>query len=136
MATVTIEMPGQPVGKGRPRFVVRTGHAYTPRKTRTYEEALRQQAKLAMMGGAPLYGPLQCEIQVHIRPPRSWPKWRQKEAIDGIELPASRPDWDNYIKTIDALNAIVWHDDSQVTDGTFIKRYSENPRLVIKVSQI
>ena len=40
---VEIEISGQPIGKGRPRFT-KTGHAYTPTKTREYEKRLHAAA--------------------------------------------------------------------------------------------
>ena len=39
MKTVELIIEGEPVGKARPRFT-RTGHAYTPDKTRKYEQAV------------------------------------------------------------------------------------------------
>lgn len=44
-------------------------------------------------------------------------------------------DWDNYHKlTMDALNGIVWEDDSQITSVQVIKHYDkENPRVEITI---
>ena len=35
-----LTIPGRPLPKGRPRFT-RTGHAYTPRTTKVYEQKIR-----------------------------------------------------------------------------------------------
>ena len=43
LTKVEIELSGQPVGKGRPRFT-KTGHAYTPEKTKEYERRLHAAA--------------------------------------------------------------------------------------------
>ena len=40
---VEIEVSGQPIGKGRPRFT-KAGHAYTPTKTREYEKRIQAAA--------------------------------------------------------------------------------------------
>lgn len=46
----------------------------------------------------------------------------------------SRPDWDNVGKFIsDALNKIYWRDDSVLCEVGVRKRYSENPRIEIKI---
>jgi Holliday junction resolvase RusA-like endonuclease len=44
-----------------------------------------------------------------------------------------KPDLDNIIKQLDALNGIVWKDDSKIAALTSTKSYSEEPRLVINV---
>lgn len=38
--SISFSVPGEPVGKGRPRFT-RTGHPYTPGKTGSYESLVR-----------------------------------------------------------------------------------------------
>lgn len=49
MTAVVVNIPGQPVPKGRPRFT-RGGFAYTPDKTRKYEKLVAGLAKTAMAG--------------------------------------------------------------------------------------
>lgn len=49
MRAVVVNIPGQPVPKGRPRFT-RGGFAYTPDKTRKYEKLVAGLAKTAMAG--------------------------------------------------------------------------------------
>lgn len=52
-------------------------------------------------------------------------------------LPTIKPDTSNYIKSFeDALNGIVWKDDSQITDIHAYKRYSENPRIELEIEEI
>lgn len=49
----------------------------------------------------------------------------------------ARPDWDNVGKFIsDALNKIYWRDDSVLCEVGVRKRYSENPRIEIKIYAI
>lgn len=44
--TITVTIPGEPVGKGRPKFT-KAGTAYTPPKTRAYENKVAFLYKLA-----------------------------------------------------------------------------------------
>jgi len=59
------------------------------------------------------------------------PSWSRKKTVAAI----SRPDADNYGKAaLDALNEVVWGDDSQVVDLRVIKSYAERPQLLIEVA--
>lgn len=132
---ISFTVPGTPIAKGRPRFSMRGGfaRAYTPAKTRSYEDAIRIEAVNAMGGRAPLDEALTVVVTAYVPIPKSMPRKRRQDAIDGLLKPLTRPDWDNYGKCLDALNGIVWRDDSLVTDAIVRKRYSERPRLVITV---
>ncbi len=51
-------------------------------------------------------------------------------------LPTIRPDWDNLGKLIsDAMNKIVYDDDGQLTDVRVRKRYSEEPRVEVIMTE-
>lgn len=130
---VVIELPGIPEGKGRPRFVRRTGHAYTPEKTRSYEGALKHQAHMAMAGRDPLDGPISVKVEAHFPVPQSWSGKKRAAALAGDLLHTTRPDWENIAKMLDALNEVVWRDDRQVAIGLITKHYSTRPRLHIVV---
>ncbi|HWE19664.1 MAG TPA: RusA family crossover junction endodeoxyribonuclease [Hyphomicrobiaceae bacterium] len=134
--TVRIELAGEPRGKGRPRFSRRSGIAYTPGSTRTYEAALRHEAALAMQGRAPLDGPLSVTVDAWMPIPASWSRRRQLQASTGLIRPTGRPDIDNLVKTLDALNRVVWRDDSQIVLIQVSKRYAERPRLDVVVSRL
>ena len=54
----------------------------------------------------------------------------------GRRRPAKKPDLDNLVKTIDALNTIAFHDDSQFVDVKANKWYSEHPKTRIIISEI
>jgi Holliday junction resolvase RusA-like endonuclease len=128
-----IELLGEPRGKGRPRFVRRTGHAYTPQRTASYEAMLRHEAALAMAGRAPLEGPLLVQVAAHFEIPASWSAKKRAAALAGEIRPTKRPDWENVAKMLDAFNAVVWRDDAQVVSGLIEKFYSDRPRLHIEV---
>lgn len=133
---ITITLLGEPRGKGRPRFSRRSGHAYTPAETRSYEGALRYAAQEAMKGRVPLEGPLDVAVYARFSVPQSWSKRMRAQALCGVIRPAKRPDWENIAKMLDAFNEVVWRDDAQIVDGTIRKEYSERPALVVVVKPV
>lgn len=130
---IEIVVLGVPVAKGRPRFAKATGHTYTPEKTRNFEAALKYAAEQVMGVRPPLDGPLTLEIDVRLPITPSWPKKRQDEALSGKLRPTKKPDFDNYAKTVDALNMVVWVDDGQVVEAKVSKHYSNKPGMWIRV---
>lgn len=130
---ITIELAGEPKGKGRPRFARATGHTYTPAATRSYEAALRYAAQEAMAGKPPLEGALSLRVEAYLPIPASWSKRKQLRASMILIRPTTKPDFDNLMKPLDALNKVVWRDDSQIVTVSFAKFYSERPRLVVGV---
>ncbi len=134
--SVVIELAGEPKGKGRPRFSRQSGHAYTPQPTRTYEAMLRYAAQVKMAGSAPMEGPLRIEVLAAFPVPQSWSKKKQAAAHAGTVRPTGKPDLDNVLKMLDALNAVVWKDDAQIVVAAITKRYSDRPRLRLEVEQL
>lgn len=132
---ITISLPGIPQGKGRPRFVRKTGHAFTPAKTRSYESMLQGVAIDAMRGLNPIEGPVRVEVEAYFPVPASWSKAKRSAALLGITRPAKKPDADNLLKILDALNEVVFHDDAQIVSATVDKHYSDQPRLVVKIGK-
>lgn len=133
---ISFTIPGAPVAKGRPRVTSRGGfaRAYTPAKTRHYEDLIKCEAFAAMGGRAPLDEPVSMVVTAYVAPPKSLSKKSRQDALDGVLKPSTRPDLDNYAKcALDACNAIVFRDDSLITDLIVRKRYSERPRLTITV---
>ena len=130
---IEIVVLGKPVPKGRPRFNTATGRAYTPEKTASFEAQLKYAAQQVMGDRPPLSGPLTLEMEVVLPVSASWPKKRQAAALSGSELPTRKPDFDNYQKTVDALNLVVWFDDGQIVQSTFLKRYGDKPGMWIRV---
>lgn len=104
-----------PVAKARPRFT-RNGRTYTPKSTRQAEESLAYIARLVRQLSHPWEGEVSLQIQVYLTRPKSSKR----------PSPTVKPDLDNYIKLVcDALNGIVWRDDSQVTQVSASKTYCE-----------
>jgi Holliday junction resolvase RusA-like endonuclease len=133
MTKISIYLSGQPVGKGRPRFT-RTGHAYTPVKTRRYEHKLAAEASNWMMLRSmdPITQPCRVAILAQFQIPKSWPK-RRREAATAGEVYPGLPDIDNVAKiALDALNGVCFEDDKQVYELKVSKRYGE-PMILIEV---
>jgi Holliday junction resolvase RusA-like endonuclease len=106
---VTFQVEATPVGKGN--FV----SAYTPTKTRDYEDLIRDAAKQAMGSSVPLKTPVAVYIYITVPVPQSYSKKRSKACLEGLERPCKKPDCDNIMKAfLDAMNKIVYDDDSQV----------------------
>jgi len=133
---LVIDLPGEPKGKGRPRFSRKTGTAYTPPETRSYEAELKWVAKLAMKGRDPIAGPVEVFVTAVMSVPASWSGIRRRHALEGGLRPVVRPDADNLSKMLDALNALVWRDDNQIVDLHISKHYGASPCLHIKVDPL
>lgn len=138
MKRVEILIEGNPVPKGRPKFSVRGGfaRAYTPAKTRAYEEIVRQQGIVAMEGSEPLETPLNVSVRLFMQIPKSFTKAQKAKAYTGELAHTKKPDLDNLAKVLDGLNGVVWKDDSQIVRMVLEKRYSDYPRTEIVVSEV
>lgn len=132
MMEITFTLPGGPQGKGRPRYVRRTGRAYTPDKTVAYEELVRQRFIEAANGQDFGEGPVFVIITAFFQIPKSFSKKKTEQAIEGTLYPTKKPDWDNIGKIIcDALNGIAYKDDSQVVAATVVKVYGIGQKVEV-----
>lgn len=135
---VEIRLGGPPRGKGRPRTTVRNGFAqiYTDPKTAKYETQLRYAAAQEMAGRRPTALPVALSMTVGFAVPTAWSKKKCAAALLGHVRPCVKPDFDNTLKLIDALNGIVFVDDKQVVDARVKKIYTETPGLTIEIKTI
>lgn len=122
---------GTPQGKGRPRFG--NGHAYTPEKTRDYEELVgweyKRQVNKFYEGAVAIF------IYAYYAVPKS-AKERAK-MLSGEIRPQGKPDIDNIAKIIcDSLNGIAYKDDAQVVELRVYKYYAETPCVKVLVGEI
>ena len=79
-------------------------------------------------------GPIELELSFGCRVPKSWSKKKQDEVTNGFIKHTSKPDLDNLIKCVkDALNGVVWLDDSQVHNIIASKFYIHKPQTYIKI---
>jgi Holliday junction resolvase RusA-like endonuclease len=132
--TLFFEVPGEPVGKARPRFT-RQGHAYTPKKTSDYEREVRNSFRIAYPAHEPMAGPVSMEVYAFFGVPKSWPMKKREAALRSESLlPTGRPDASNVLKAVeDALNGLAYLDDSQIVDASVQKRYASRPRVEVSL---
>lgn len=138
---ISFRVEGEPIGKGRPRVTARGGkfaHAYTPKKTKEYEDKIRFEFMASTCEKMPVFEkgvPLKAEITIAFSIPQSYTKKKQEQCRNGLLVPTKKPDIDNVIKCIfDAIsNDYCFHDDSQVTEVVAEKIYSETPYVDVKI---
>lgn len=124
---ITIEIPGKPIAKKRPKFSTRGKfvRAYNDQET---EESLflhhvgEQVSKI-------LEGPLAIVLHFHMpRPKGHFGTGRNagKLKAKAPEHHTSKPDVDNLEKfVLDCLNGVAWNDDAQIVSSTKRKFYTE-----------
>jgi Holliday junction resolvase RusA-like endonuclease len=124
---VTFSVDAIPHGKGRPRFR-RIGNfvsTYTDAKTKTYEALVKEEAQKAMGSSEPLETPVAFYCHIRLPVPKSYPKKRVEACLSCSEWPTKKPDWDNVAKSVaDAMNDVVYLDDSQIVFASISKKYS------------
>ncbi|WP_286973563.1 RusA family crossover junction endodeoxyribonuclease [Pseudomonas sp.] len=133
---VSFLVPGEPIGKGRPRIGRVGAHArmFTPAKTANYESLIALAAQQAMQGRELIAGPVLLEMNM-LHPIReSWSKKKKAGALSGEIAPTIKCDADNCLKAIcDALNGVVWKDDVQVVNVVLSKRFAATPCVKVRV---
>lgn len=132
LPVIDFTIPGDPIAKGRPRFAKRGNFVatFTPKKTSEYERLVKLCSYQAMFGRAPFDAPIYLAVDIYLPIPTSWSKRKQIAAAKGEIGATKKPDADNVLKAVkDAMNGIVYTDDSRVTDVVIRKRYSPTPRV-------
>lgn len=130
---ITIEFEGEIVAKGRPRVTKRG--TFTPKKTRDFEKYVRLVTKTNVK--EPILGGVAVDIMVMKMPPISWSKKKRRDAIVGEIIPTTRPDVDNYAKSIlDGMSGVAFEDDSSILDLRVKKKYAEKDGAVVMVKKI
>ena len=97
----------RPLAKGRPRFVMKTGHAYTPKATLDYEK------EIAWLYNGPKFAEGPIWVSLTFDEYKTIIKIREMD----VETTFSklRGDIDNYAKSIlDGLNGVAFTDDKQI----------------------
>jgi len=123
-AEVYFEIDGKVRGKGRPRAVCVNGkpRLYTPKTTRDWEAKIAGAAHRALVHGIvpPFFRAgtaVEVEISVFV-----------KDCL-------KKPDADNVAKSVlDAMNGVVYADDSQVVDLVVQKTNAMSPSLSVLVT--
>ena len=124
---VTFKLDADPVGKQRARYARRGNfvQTYTPDKTRNYESLIKEAAIEAMGSSEPLETPVTLYLYIRAPIPKSLPKKRIEACLNGLEKPIKKPDASNVLKSVeDAMNGVVYKDDSQIVNIHVSKVYS------------
>lgn len=132
---IKFTIPGEPKGKGRPRFT-KQGRTYTPDATTSYENLVR----VIFMQAYPSYEPIPKDTPLTARLtafydiPKGASKKKALSMKNGEIRPTKKPDTDNIAKIVlDALNGLAYHDDAQIVELTVIKTYSLIPRVEVSI---
>lgn len=133
---IKFTIPGRLAGKARIRRDGRGGaHFFKDDRTRAAENNVGWSAARAMGNRPPIEGPVSVEIDEWRAKPKSWSEKKKHAAI----YVTGKPDCDNLSKLIcDAMNGIVYRDDSQISDLEVHRRYSvhgeEHVNIAIKAA--
>ena len=135
---IYFKVDGAAVPKQRPRISGR--RAYTPKRTKDYEERVLRAFCSSYSGFCPMFGkdtPVSISINVYQAIPKSWSKKKRLQAEAGEIVPLSRNgDIDNIAKSIlDALNGFAYEDDCQVTTLMITKQYGVRPCAEVQLGE-
>jgi Holliday junction resolvase RusA-like endonuclease len=109
---------------------------YDPKESREYKEYVSLIAK-QYAPKKPFTEQLSVSLKIYRQIPKSTTKKDRALFLAGIKRPVVKADIDNYSKSVlDALNDIIYKDDSQVVDLYASKYYSDNPRVEIIIKEI
>lgn len=131
----TFEIHEKAIGKERPRYSAKTHRMYTPTRTSTFEEKVKN-AFLAKYNiqTEPTEKPLEAIIKVQFMPPESLSK-NKKNAL--LFTPYDKkPDCDNLAKAIlDSLNELAYKDDKQITYLSIEKIYGLENKIEVDLEE-
>ncbi len=135
---ITFKVDGDPVGKQRARYAKRGNfvQTYTPDKTRNYESLIKEAAIQAMGSNEILETPVNLYLYIRAPIPQSLPKKRLEACLNGLEKPIKKPDASNVLKSVeDAMNGVVYKDDSQIVNIHVTKVYSSQSGIDVCVKE-
>lgn len=127
MLSIAFFVPGEAIAKGRPRargYIRKDGKAgsilYTPDRTVAWEETVRYHA-LKMRPENPIDKALRIDLIFMLPMTEAAKKKKRKH-------PSIKPDLDNLEKAVlDALNGLMYVDDSRICEKVGRKVYTEDP---------
>jgi Holliday junction resolvase RusA-like endonuclease len=131
---ITFTIPGKPYPQKRPR-VTKFG-TFMPKENREAEKLIKACLAQAFPGKrlSPTQRPLRLSLLCAFAPAASWPQWKREAAIAGEIAHTMTPDGDNLAKTVkDALNRVIWQDDSQIVTTEVRKCWDEKPYTLVNI---
>lgn len=130
---VNFTIRSEPITKARPRMNTRTGKAYTPSKTRMFEDFI------ALSYGNRHYFDdeyIRVRLKFKFKVPKSYSKKKYQEAIEGKIRP-TKADIDNYIKAVlDGLNGKAFKDDRNIVGILAEKEFAEESCIEVTIESI
>ena len=138
MTERTFIVPGEPRGKGRPRFSSVSRSPHTDSETAAYERKVAAHYRKAHGAHkAPDGTFVEVDIVAYLGIPASATKKAKAEMAAHKILPSRKPDADNIIKIIlDALNGVAYKDDAWVHRASCVKYYSFEPRVEVQIREV
>lgn len=126
-------IPGKPHAKQRARFSRRSGRAFTPKETVSFESVVRQIGLQNF--DTPLEGPVKLTVMATFEPAKSWSKKKTAERLNRPHT--QKPDLDNLVKAIkDGLNRVAYADDGQVAVCISQKVWGPSAKTVVIVEEM
>lgn len=140
-------VPGEIRGQGRPRTAIRRGRNGRP-YAQIYEDekdtvnkhniqlyAMEAKKRRGIEGIAQPDGRgITVYLTVYLPIPKSMSKKKTEMAMMDRIRPQRKPDLDNVLKAVlDAMNGIIYKDDSEVTEVHVHRLYSESPAITVGV---
>lgn len=141
MVSITVYDEAVAYGRMIPVRIGKHVSMVKPQRQREYQDWVRHVAYDAyqeQMGqNAPLLDEaLVLSVRVYRQIPQSFSKRKAALAADGLVMPTSKPDLDNYIKLVlDALTGVIWKDDSLVVGYERTGKYytKDQPHTWIRI---
>jgi len=110
----------------------RGGHMYDP--LNTYKKYIRTLLKKELVNIKPTSNSINLEMNLEYPISSSYSERKILMILRDLIKITSKPDLDNTLKTsLDLFKNIIWIDDSQVTTIIANKKYSDEPKTIIKI---
>ena len=130
---ISFDLYGPPIAQKRARHSRVNGHMRTFNPQKTEREQVQWQIK-SQFRGEPLTIPIALDLIFLMPIAESTTNTKKKQMANGLIAHTKKPDLDNLAKFIlDAMNNLVFKDDSQVIEIRMKKIYSTSPGTVIRV---
>lgn len=147
---IELRIPAIPVAQPRARASTFGGHVkmHTPTSIKNADGSRKPHPIVAFKAtvrmafeqayqGAPLGGPLRCDLVFVLPRPKSL-IWKTRAMPRAYH--AAKPDRDNLDKSVmDALKGLAWNDDAQVCQGSiekWIAAGDEQPHVLIHIREL
>lgn len=129
---ITFTVYGNPIGKQAAKAFynpkTKHMHKFSPKKTADWEQLIRSVAQDHIPDKL-LDGPLKVSAVFYLLKPESRPK--------KCRYPDRKPDHDNLEKALyDALEGIIYTNDSRIVEKTFRKCYGHSPGVEVTIREI